>query len=139
MDFSQIIKACHVVYIKAQSYCLCFTGGKELCFCERGKLLGRLAELTLRCAVIKLDNLFAGCFAYVFNAQGGCYFAFAFTAYCARKLKLGVRQTITERIANLLLCARNRLKIAVADINILAVVKIVKVLVKIILARVKVI
>ena len=78
----------------------------------------------MRCAVIKLHNLFAGDFADILNRNNGNNFAFALTAKSAAHLKVRIRKTKAERVANFFRRSRNCFKIAIADINIVLIVKV---------------
>ena len=139
MDFAQIVKACHIVNIKRKSNGFRFSGSEQSRLFICGKLSCRLAEPALRRAVIKLNYFSACLIARVFDIDCGNDFSVALTAYFAAERKACVRKTKAERISHIILCAGYCFKIAVADINIVRIVEVVKTFPKIFLAGVVII
>ena len=85
-------------------------------------------DIDLPCGAlrIRMNDLFAGHFADVFDRHRGDYLSVALAAECAAELEIGIRETEAERIANFFSGAGNRLEIAVANIYIIEIIEMLE-------------
>ena len=124
-NLSKVIKRCHIFHCKGKNDSLCLAWLQQSCFPVSAELFGRFAKLALRCAIVELYNFFSGTFSGVGNR---CFYNnLSILLFCTQNfcLKAGVGKAEAERIIDLLRCARNRLEITVANVDILVVIHII--------------
>ena len=126
LDFSEVIVGSHVCFCKGKAYQLCFSWQKKTGFCKGGKLAGRFFQDTLWSFKIKLYYFFSSCIPCIGNLYFCKNFLLCFPHCCIIQVKGGVGKSVSKGINNLRLCSRDSFKVAVAYINILSVVYIIK-------------
>ena len=128
-NFSGIIIACHAVNRKIKSHLLGFSRLQTTGFRKCAQHLGRLAQLTLRRAVIKLHHFFSSNAACVRHTGLRCNLRHSIHLLkpCADTLnrKGSIGKPVSKRIIHLFRRPGNRLKIPVAHINIFRILHII--------------
>ena len=123
-DLSQIIVACEIIHGKAQKNSLRLSRLQQAGLYKGNKRSFRLSKLSLRSLRIGLNDLLSGPVSHIGHTGGNTDGAVLFFRSVRRDLKLRIGQSEAEGIVHLLRRPGDRLKIAVAHIDIFRIVHI---------------
>ena len=126
LDFSKVIVGSHVSLCKGKADLLCLTWLKKTGFCKSSKLAGWFLQKSLWSFEINLDNFFSSQVTGVGHLNFSENLILCFPHSGGVQAKGGVGKSVSKWIDYFFLCSWKGFKIAVAYINVLGIVYIIK-------------